>query len=69
MEKGWTNVYISSDEYLISIAKDLLKNNEIESVVINHKDSSYVCWGEAELYVSDEDVEQAKEILAQLKKG
>jgi hypothetical protein len=69
MEKGWINVYITNDEYLISIAKDLLHNSGIESVVINHKDSSYVCWGEAELYVRDEDEQQAAEILEHLKKG
>ena len=49
MEKGWTSVFSSSDEYLVSIAKDMLKNMGIESVVLNHKDSSYVMWGEAEV--------------------
>ncbi|MEI7523684.1 MAG: DUF2007 domain-containing protein [Mariniphaga sp.] len=68
MEKGWTSVFESSDEYLVSIAKDLLENSGIESVVLNHKDSSYLIFGEAEVYVTDQDEKQAREILKQLKK-
>jgi len=69
MEKGWTKVFGAGDEYLVSIAKDLLQDGGIESVVINHKDSSYVWLGEVELYVRDEDESQAKELLKQLNKG
>jgi hypothetical protein len=69
MEKGWTNVFNTADEYLISIAKDLLQNNGIENVVINHKDSAYVIWGEFELFVREEDEKQATEVLENLKKG
>ncbi len=69
MEKGWTKVFSASDEYLASIAKDLLENNEIEAVVINRKDSAYVIWGEAEVYVRDENESEATEILNELKKG
>jgi len=68
MEKGWTSVFSSSDEYLVSIAKDMLENMGIESVVLNHKDSSYLMWGEAEVYVTDKNEAQAREILQQLKK-
>jgi len=68
MEKGWTNIYSTSDEYLSTIAQELLKENEIESVVINHKDSAYVCWGELDVYVREEDEKLAVEILEQLKK-
>ena len=68
MEKGWTNIYSTSDEYLSTIAQELLKENEIESVVINHKDSAYVCLGELDVYVREEDEKQAVEILEQLNK-
>lgn len=68
MEKGWVSVFCSSDEYLVSIAKDLLENMGIESVVLNHKDSSYLLWGEAEVYVTDQNEAQAREILKQLNK-
>jgi len=41
MEIGWKIVYSTADEYLATIAKELLQENEIESVVMNHKDSAY----------------------------
>jgi len=69
MEKGWTKVFITTEDYLISMARDILQDNGIESVVINHKDSSYMMWGEAEIYVRDDKEVQANEILKQLKKG
>ncbi len=69
MEKGWTKVFVTAEDYLVSMASDILQDNGIESVVINHKDSSYVMWGEAEIYVRDENEMQAIVILEQLKKG
>jgi hypothetical protein len=66
MESGWVKIFSSGDQYLVSIAKDLLSNSEIDSVVLNHKDSAYVYMGEVELYVNETDVENAKEILNQL---
>jgi len=69
MEKGWTAVFNTQDEYLVSIAQELLQENGIESVVVSNKDSSYVFLGEIELYVSDEDKEQAIKIIEHLKKG
>jgi len=69
MEKGWTKVFVTTEDYLVSMASDILQDNGIEFVVINHKDSSYVMWGEAEIYVRDENEMQAIRILEQLKKG
>ena len=69
MEKGWTKVFGATEDYLVSIAKDILQDNGIEAIVINHKDSSYVMWGEAEVFVREENEVQANEILNQLKKS
>ena len=69
MEKGWTKVFVTTEDYLASMARDILQDNGIESVVINHKDSSYIMWGEAEIYVRDDNEVQANEILEQLNKG
>ena len=69
MEKGWLKIFNTSDEYLGSIAKDLLQENGIKSVVMNHKDSSYAFMGDLELYVREEDEIQATKILEQLKTG
>ncbi len=51
------------------MAKDLLEDGGIEAVVINHKDSAYVCWGEYELFVREENEEDAAAILKQIKIG
>ncbi|HEY3389924.1 MAG TPA: DUF2007 domain-containing protein [Prolixibacteraceae bacterium] len=67
MEKGWIIVYSTADEYLCTIAKELLQENEIESVLMNHKDSAYAFMGEIELYVREEDEKKAARILEQLK--
>lgn len=67
MEKGWENIYNSTEEYLITMAKDLLQESGIESVVINHKDSAYVCWGEYELFVRDYNKVEAAMIIEQIK--
>jgi len=69
MEKGWKSVFATGDEYLASIAKELLEEGGIEAVEISHKDSSYVWLGEIEFYVRDEDEVQAKTIVNQLNKG
>jgi len=69
MEKGWIIVYSTADEYLGTIAKELLQENDIESVMMNHKDSAYAFMGEIEIYVSEENEKQAVEILEQLKIG
>ena len=51
------------------MAKDLLEDGGIEAVVINHKDSAYVCWGEYGLFVREEKVDEAEAILKQIKIG
>jgi hypothetical protein len=43
----------------------LLLENDIISVIINQKDSSYLTFGEAELKVKESDAEKAQKILDQ----
>lgn len=69
MEKGWKNIYNTTEEHIITMAKDMLEDGGIEAVVINHKDSAYVCWGEYELFIREEKVEEAEAILKQIKIG
>ena len=63
MENGWINIYSSSLPHLVEMAKELLRENEIESVVVDKRDSAYITIGELELYVRDRDVMKAKFIL------
>ena len=63
MEKGWVNVYSSGQPHLVEIAKELLRENQIESVIVDKRDSAYITIGELELFVRDLDVMKAKFIL------
>lgn len=63
MDKGWINVYSSAMPHLVEMAKEILRENEIESVVVDKRDSVYITIGELELFVKDLDVMKAKFIL------
>ncbi|RLD48105.1 MAG: DUF2007 domain-containing protein [Bacteroidetes bacterium] len=66
MEKGWTNIRNFNKAYLAEIAKEVLTDNNIESVIINKKDSSYTTFGDIELYVREENAETAKQLIKEL---
>ena len=63
MEKGWVNVFTTDQRHLAEIAKELLLENQIESVLVDKRDSTYITLGEVEIYVRDLDVMKAKFIL------
>lgn len=69
MEKGWEKVYFTGEEVTATMARDLLAESGINSVIMNHKDSTYLSFGDVELYVEERDKEEAIKILAELKKG
>jgi hypothetical protein len=63
MQKGWQRIYFSDKPHLVEIAKTILKDNHIESVIVDKRDSSYISIGELELFVKDDDVILAKLII------
>jgi len=67
MEKDWKQVFLAGELYQAEIARELLENNGINAVVINKKDSSYLAFGNLEVYVNENDEEKAIEILKELK--
>jgi hypothetical protein len=67
MEKDWKQVFLTGESYRAEIAKELLENNEIEAVILNQKDSTYITFGDIEVYVNEKDVDKANEILKELK--
>ena len=69
MEKGWEKIYFSGDQFQVFIARDLLAENGINAVIMNQKDSSYLTFGDVELYVEEQDVKKSLEILDQLIQG
>lgn len=63
MEDNWVSIYSTDKPWQAEIAKQVLFDNGIEAVVINKRDSSYLAFGEVEVYVSQEDAEKSKELL------
>jgi len=62
MEKDWVKIYAASDVVKAEMAKSFLLEHDIQSVVINKKDSSLFI-GEAELYVKQEDALKATHLI------
>ncbi len=67
MEKDWKCVYLSGHLYQAEIARDILENNGIKSVILNKKDSVYRTYGDIELYVHENNEQQALELIKDLK--
>jgi hypothetical protein len=67
MEEGWKKVYTTDKPYQAEIVIELLDENNILGVEINKKDTSYLAFGNAEVFVKEEDFEKAKEIINQSK--
>jgi cytidylate kinase len=62
MDKDWQKIYSSVYEHKVEIVKAVLKDMDIDSVIINKKDSAYL-FGELELYVQADHVIRAKRII------
>ncbi|MCB9187180.1 MAG: DUF2007 domain-containing protein [Flavobacteriales bacterium] len=61
MEKGWVKI-LATTRNTADLKCAILRAREINAVVINKQDSSYL-FGEAELYVPQDEVILAKRIL------
>ena len=59
----WSKVFESKKEHKIEIVKDILAEKEIDSVIMNKKDSAYNIFGNYELHVASEDVVRALRII------
>lgn len=62
MDENWKIVFTASKMYEIQIIKGLLAENDIESVEISKKDSSFL-FGRIELYVHTDNVLRAKQLI------
>lgn len=63
MDTNWICIYTTGQPYKAEIIKSIFSENDIESVIIDKKDSSYH-FGELEVYVKSEHVIKAKHIIA-----
>jgi len=66
MEKGWEKIFTTSQPFQAEMARQVLEEAGIQAVVINKKDSSYLAFGEAEVYVPQGDVIRAKHLIKNL---
>jgi hypothetical protein len=62
MDENWEKIFSTTERYRVEILKTLLEEEEITSVIVNKQDSSYISFGEIELYVRREDILKAKRI-------
>tara|TARA_B100000609_G_C17137318_1_gene393533 strand:+ start:63 stop:269 length:207 start_codon:yes stop_codon:yes gene_type:complete len=63
LNNNWVKVLSSEDLFKIEIISQMLKNNKIDAVIINKKDSSYNLFGFSSLYVRREHVEKSMELI------
>ncbi len=66
MEKDFVIVFTTAQDHQAEIAREILEDNDIKSVVLNQKDSMYK-FGDIEVYVHKDNLEKAEEILKKLK--
>ena len=54
-------------EYKAEIAREILENEGIKTVVLNQHDSAYQAFGEFIIYVAEENGKRSIELLKELK--
>ena len=64
MVEGWIKIHTSGEEYQGALIVELLKNHGLHPVLLDQRDDEFR-FGDVEVYVAPEEVEQAKKILAQ----
>ena len=63
MNSNWVNILSSEDLFKIKIITQMLKNNKIDAVIINQKDSSYNLFGYSSIYVRRENLKKSVELI------
>ncbi len=63
MNKDWVVIFNTAHHYKAIIASQILEEGEIDSVIIDKRDSSYNAFGEVELCVRRDNVIKAKLLI------
>ena len=63
--EDWVKIFSSTIPNQAEIIKGMLLENEIESVILNKQDSSYLSFGDIEMYVHPNDVTRANQLIEQ----
>ncbi len=67
MEKGWKEVFFTDKEYLATMARDILETGGVPSVILDQQDSTYITFGEYRVFVPEDSVSAALELIKNLK--
>lgn len=59
MEQGWKKIKVYTNAIEAEIVKQMLEESGIPAIVLNKQDSSYLVFGKIELYVNQQDEQQA----------
>ncbi len=62
---GWFKIYSTRNYAEANIIKGMLEENNIEVIIMNKLDSSYINFGDIELYVPNHLKDIAKNLLDQ----
>ena len=65
MEKNWTKIFSSTNPIEVEILKQMLEENGVISIDINQQDSSYNMFGNINLYVQEDYLENATKLIEQ----
>lgn len=63
MEKNWVRIFKTFNYYQAEIVKQVLTENEIDTVLLNKQDSSHRTFGDIEVYIHQQDFSNAIEIM------
>lgn len=63
MEKNWIKIFSSSNYYQAEIVKQMLIENEIDTVLLNKQDSPHRTFGQIEVYIHQKDFSNAIEAM------
>ncbi|MBS1530736.1 MAG: DUF2007 domain-containing protein [Bacteroidetes bacterium] len=63
MEKNWIRIFTSTNYYQAEIVKQMLVENQIDTVLLNKQDSSHRTFGDIEVYIHQQDFSNAIEAM------
>jgi type III secretory pathway lipoprotein EscJ len=67
MEKDWCRVYSTTKEHKAGLIIDLLDKNNIKAVKLSEKDSSFVMFGDIDVFVNNKNEAEALELIKKFK--
>jgi hypothetical protein len=63
MEKNWIKIFSSTNYYQAEMVKQMLIENQIDTVLFNKQDSSHRTFGYIEVYIHQKDFSDAIEAM------